>query len=588
MSTKRILALLLCAVMLFGAMAACAPKAPATDDPKESETGTTPNQTASDPFDLAVCLASEPETIDPALNTSVDGAIMIHHFFEGLTKWVDDGNGNATLAAGQAELQDKTVNEDGTVTYTYKMREGIKWSDGQPVTANDFVYTWQRLATPETAADYTYMIDMVKGYNEIANGVPTGEKTTNDAGEEVDVLEYADPSTLGITAPDDQTLVIELINDCPYFEEICAFPATFPVRQDIIESAGDQWTFEPSTFVVNGPYVMGEWVHNSYIKGVQNENYYDVEGLGPDSITFQLMDDANSMYTAFESGTLQFIEEVPTDEVERLLASGDLNIVDYIGTYYACFQVEKAPFDDARVREAFSLVIDRNYIVEKVKQTGEVPATGYVPAGINDAEGLSGDDFRTVGGEYYSVAAEDYEANCEKARDLLTEAGFPNGEGFPAVEYLYNTNDDHKAIGEALQEMWKTQLGVDVSLNNQEWAVFLQTRKDGDYQIARNGWIADYNDPCSFLDMWYTDGGNNDAQYSRPEYDAAIDAAKATADPAERMKQLHIAEDLIIGEDHALAPIYFYTQRYMLAEDIEGLYYTPLGYFFFMHTSKAA
>ncbi len=570
MSTKKILALLLCAVMLFGAMAACAPKAPEVEDPEDvTDTTPTPEQTDTGDFDLAVCIASEPETIDPALNTSVDGAIMIHHFFEGITKWVDDGEGNAMLAPGQAELTDKTVNDDETVTYTYKMREGAKWSDGQPVTADDFVYTWQRLATPETTADYTYMIDMLKGYNEVASG-------------------EADPSTLGISAPDEMTLVIELSYDCPYFEEICAFPATFPVRQDVIESAGDQWTFDPSTYVSNGPYVLNEWVHNSYIKGVQNENYYDVETLGPDSITFQLMDDANSIYTAFQSGTLQFIDEVPTDEVGRLLASGELNIVDYVGTYYACFQVEKAPFDDARVREAFSLVIDRNYIVEKVKQTGELPATGFVPSGVYDAEGVEGDDFRTVGGDYYSVDADDYEANCERARELLAEAGYPGGEGFPAVEYLYNTNDDHKAIGEALQEMWKNQLGVDVTLNNQEWAVFLQTRKDGDYQIARNGWIADYNDPISFLDMWYTDGGNNDAQYSRAEYDAAIDAAKATADPAERMKQMHIAEDLIIGEDHALAPIYFYTQRYMLADDIEGMYHTPLGYFFFMHTSKAA
>lgn len=585
MKTKKILALLLSVIMIVGVMAACAPKTP--EESAKPEATKTP-AASGEAFDLAVCLASEPETIDPALNRAVDGAIMVQHFFEGLTKWVDDGKGNAVLEAGQAEVADKTVNEDGTVTYTFKMREEAKWSDGKPVTANDFVYSWQRLANPKTAAAYNYMIDMVKGYSEVANGVPTGEKTTNDAGEEVDVLEFADPSTLGVSAPDDKTFVVTLSYDCPYFSEVCAFPATFPVRQDIIESVGDQWTFDPATYIGNGPYVMSEWVHNSYIKGVQNTNYYNVEALGPDSITFQLMDDANAMYSAFKSNTLQFIEEVPTDEVQGLLASGDLNIVDYIGTYYACFQVENPPFDDARVREAFSLAIDRNYIVEKVKQTGEVPATGFVPSGINDAAGPSSDDFRTVGGDYYSVAADDYEANCEKARALLAEAGFPNGEGFPAVEYLYNTNDDHKAIGEALQQMWKTVLNVDVTLNNQEWAVFLQTRQDGNYQIARNGWIADYNDPCSFLDMWYTDNGNNDAQYSRPEYDAAIDAAKATSDPAERMKQFHIAEDLIIGEDNALAPIYFYTQRYMLADDVQGMYYTPLGYFYFMYCTKTA
>ena len=243
-------------------------------------------------------------------------------------------------------------------------------------------------------------------------------------------------------------------------------------------------------------------------------------------------------------------------------------------------------FSNPLVRQAFSLVIDRNYIVENVSQSGEVPATGYVPSGVYDAEGANGDDFRTVGGEYYSVSADDYQANCDKARELLAEAGYPNGEGFPAVEYMYNTDDRHKAIAEALQNMWQTELGVTVNLSNQDWNVFLKSRKDGDFQIARNGWIADYNDPCSFLDMWYTGGGNNDAQYSNPEYDALIDAAKATSDQTERMAAFHKAEDLLIGQDSVLAPIYFYTNPYMLSDNISGMYYTPLGYFFFGYTQQ--
>ena len=586
MNTKKLLALLLTVVMLVGIMAACAPKAPEEPTP---ETDATP-EAVSEAFDMAVCLASEPKTIDPALNTAVDGAIMIQHFFEGLKKWVDDGNGNATLADGQATIEDKTVNDDGTVTYTFKMREGALWSDGTPVTANDFVYSWKRLADPATAAEYNSMIDMVLGFDEVAYGVPTGEFETvvdEETGEETqkEIVEYADPSTLAVSAPDDSTFVVTLKNDCPYFDEICAFPATYPVRKDIIESAGGQWTFDTATYIGNGPYKMGEWVHNSYIKAVPNENYYDVEKLGPDSITFQLMDDANAMYTSFKSGTLNFIEEVPTDEVATLLANGELNVVPYIGTYFVCFNNKVAPFDDARVREAFSLVIDRNYMVEKIKQTGELPASAYVPYGVYDAEGLSGDDFRTVGGEYYSVSEEDYQANCERARELLAEAGYPNGEGFPAIEYLYNTNDDHKAIGEALQQMWKTELGVDVVLTNQDWAVFIENRQNGNYQIARHAWIADYNDPCTFIDMWVTGAGNNDADYSNAEYDAYVAAAKATVDPAERMKNFHAAEDLLMGEN-AIAPIYFYTQRYMLSEDIQGLYYTPLGYFLFSYCTK--
>ena len=523
-------------------------------------------ETTSNGNNIAVCLASEPQTVDPALNSAVDGAIMINHFFEGLVKWVDDGEGNAMTAPGQAESWEKVVNDDGTVTYTMKLRDGIKWSDGKEVTAGDFEYSWKRLANPETAADYCYMIDMVQNYAGIANS-------------------ESDPDTLGIKAIDDKTLEIVLSYDCPYFEEIMAFPATFPVRQDLVEG-NDEWTYDVATYVSNGPYKMKEWSHNAYILAEKNENYYDFANLGPDTIRFTLLDDANAILAAYKSGELDFIEELPPDEMANYLASGELTVADYIGTYYVCFNVEDEIFSNPLIRKAFSLAIDRNYIVENVSQAGEVPATGYVPAGVNDAAGPGSDDFRTVGGEYYSVAEEDYEKNCEEARALLAEAGYPNGEGFPTVEYMYNTNDKHKAIGEALQNMWQEQLGVTVNLSNQDWNVFLESRKQGDYQIARNGWIADYNDPCSFLDMWYTDGGNNDAQYSNKDYDAKIDAAKATAVQEERMKAFHEAEDILIEQDNVLAPVYFYTQPYMIKDDIQGMYYTPLGYFFFGYTTR--
>ncbi|NLH00531.1 MAG: peptide ABC transporter substrate-binding protein [Clostridiales bacterium] len=574
-NTKKYLALILAVMMLVSVMAGCGEKK--TEEPKEGAKG----------FDLAVCLASEPETIDPALNSALDGGNMQHHFFEGLMKWVDDGKGNATLDYGQAESMDKVVNNDGTVTYTFKIRKDAKWSDGKPVTAGDFVYSWQRLVDHATASPYSAQLDMVKGYAEISLGTPTGNKVKDKDGNEVDEMKYADASTLAVSAPDDSTFVVTLSYDCPYFKEICAFPSTFPVRKDIIESAGDQWTFKPETYIGNGPYKMSEWVHNSYIKAVKNEYYYDVDKLGPDTITFQLMEDQNAILSAFQSGTLQCINDgVPPEETQSLLASGDLKINPQIGTYYVCFQNQKAPFNDPRVREAFSLAIDRNYIVEKVTQTGEVPATAYVPYGIYDAEGPSGDDFRTVGGEYYSVKAEDYKANCEKARQLLAEAGYPNGEGFPTVEYLYNTNERHKAIAEALQQMWKTELGVNVTINNQEWGVFTATRRNGNYMVARNGWVGDYNDPCTFLDMFVTGNGNNDAKYSNAEFDKYIAQAKSTGDAAERMKAFHTAEDILMKES-AMAPIYFYTQNYMVDDSIKGIYYTPLGFYFFGYCTKA-
>ena len=544
---KKFLVLLLAFSMVF-TLAACG--------------GGEGNGGDADTLDLAICIASEPSTIDPALNSAVDGAIMLQHSFEGLIKWVDDGEGNATLAPGMAESWD--ISDDGLV-YTFHLREGALWSDGEPVTAYDFEYAWKRLVDPDTVADYSYMLDCVLNANEILEG----EKT---------------PDELAAVALDEKTFEVTLHTAIPYFTEIAAFPATFPVRKDIIEEYGDQWTFDPATYVSNGPYMMSEWVHNSYIMMVPNPNHYDVDNLGPDSLKFVLMDDDNAMLAAFNSGELDFNEGYPMDEVTALLESGQLKVADYVGTYYVCFQTEKAPFDNPLVREAFSLVIDRNYIVNQITKAGQVAAGGYVPSGIYDAEGL-GSDFREVGDDYYSVAEEDYEANCERARELLAEAGYPGGEGFPIVEYLYNTSDNHRVIGEALQNMWQTELGVNVTLTNQDWAVFLETRKAGDYSIARNGWIADYNDPITFLDMWVTGGGNNDAQYKNPEYDAFIKQAKSSPDAAVRMKAMHDAEDILLGE-HVVAPIYFYTQPYMVKDDLKGMYYTPLGYFFFGYCYK--
>ena len=567
---KRVLSILLAATFTVS-MFAGATVVSAAENEATEETASTGD------FNITVNLASEPQTMDPALNTTSDGSNMANHLFEGLMKWEDSGaevNGSdgtahsAQLAPGQAESYEKTENEDGTVTYTFKLRDGIKWSDGKDVTAGDFEYAWKRLVDPATAADYSYMLDCVVNANEII----AGEK---------------DASELAVKAVDDKTFEVTLVNDLPYFEELCAFPAMMPVRQDIIEEAGDNWTFDVATYISNGAYKMKEWTHNSQIVVEKNENYYDYEKLGPETITFKLMDNQNAMLSGFNSGELDFIEDVPQAEIANLIASGDMKIVDYIGTYYVCFQTQKAPFDDARVRKAFSLAIDRTYIVNQVTQSGQVEAGGFVPAGVYDAEGATGDDFRTVGGDYYKPTDADYEANCEEARALLAEAGYPDGEGFPVVEYLYNTSDAHKAVAEALQYMWEEELGVKVTLNNQEWAAFLQTRKDGDYSIARNGWIADYNDPISFLDMWMTGGGNNDAQYANEEYDSLIKEAKTTTDVKERMELLHKAEDKIIGEDNALAPLYFYTQKYMLADGIEGLYYCPLGYFFFGYTHQA-
>ena len=569
MKKRKLVSLALSGALVFGVLAGCGNGNEGSTNSTAPQNSETANNESSGAFEISMSIASEPQTIDPALNSAVDGAIMINHMFEGLMRWEDSGSetagsdgtcNDAKLGYGQAESYDKVVNEDGTVTYTFHLRDGIKWSDGKDVTAQDFVYSWQRLVTPATAADYSYMIDSVVNANAIMNG-------------------EMEPSELGVSAPDDKTFVVTITSDLPYFTEICAFPATFPVREDVVSNP--EWTYTPETYISNGAYKMTVRETNSQIVMEPNEYYYNVDKLGPQKITFKLMDDNNAQLNGFNTGELDFIETVPVDEVAGLLASGEMKVVDYLGTYYVCYQTQKAPFDDWRVRKAFTLAVDRNYIVTEITQTGQVEAGAYVPAGVYDAAGVEGDDFRTVGGDYYDPTADAYEANCEEARALLAEAGYPNGEGFPVVEYLYNTDDNHKAVAEALQNMWQTELGVTVTLTNQEWGTFLQTRKDGDYSIARNGWIADYNDPMSFLDMWLTGGGNNDAQYSNPDYDAKIQEAKATSDVATRMQLMHEAEDILLEQDWVVNPLYFYTQSYMLADGIEGMYYCPLGYFFF-------
>ena len=577
MKKAKILSLVLAVTMLFTLLAACGNgtssgnQTPAPESSAPVETQPIETTPASDTFDLKVCIASEPQTIDPALNSAVDGAVMTQHIFEGLMKWSNAGSKSddklyaAEVVPGQAASYEKTDNGDGTVTYTFKIRSDAKWSDGQPVTANDFVYSWRRLVDPNTASPYNTIIAMVVNANEIIAGELPKEE-------------------LGVRAVDDHTFQVDLTYNCPYFLDICAFPNTMPLREDIVEG-NTTWTQDPSTYVTNGPFKMESWTHDAEIVMVPNENYYDMSSVSIERLTFALMDDANAQLTAFRNGDLDFVQNPPPDEVASLLADGTLIAGDYLGTYYACFNNSKAPFDDVNVRKAFNLAIDRNYIVEMVTQAGEIPAGAWVPESVVDAEGTDGPDFREVGGDFWSTAEEDYEANCEQARELLAQAGYPNGEGFPETTYLYNTDDKHQAVAEALQQMWSNVLGVDVTLNNQDWNVFLETRSAGDYSICRNGWIADYNDPVSFLDMFMTDNGNNDAHYSNPEYDAMMTTVLSDSDAAGRMELMHQAETLLCDTDCAIAPLYYYSQPYMVSDRVHGMYYTPLGNFIFTYAT---
>ena len=480
---------------------------------------------------LAVNVGSDPDTIDPALNSAVDGATLIIHVFEGLYTLDKDG----VPVPGQAK--DVQISDDGTV-YTFTLRDGLKWSDGKPVTANDFVYAWNRAIDPETAADYAYMFEVIDGYDE---------------------------GKLNVTAPDDKTLVVKLKNRVPYFLELTAFPAFSPVRQDIVEQYGDAWATKPETYIGNGPYKVTEWVPGSHITMTKNENYWNYKNLGMQNIKFVLMDDPGAQLNAFIKGEILFTDEIPNDEIDTWRDKPEFHLEGQLGTYYVSFNTQREYLNNPKVRQALTLAIDREFIVREIGKAGQVPAGAFVPIGLSDADPSK--EFREVGGDYYDPY--DYEGNLEKAKQILAEAGYPNGEGLPTFEYLYNSESEgHRLIGEALQDMWG-KLGVKINLVSQEWATFLNTRKNGDYDIARNGWLGDYNDPISFLDMWITGSGNNDAQWSNPEYDKLISQIKTETDTAKRFELMHKAEDMIF-EDWMLCPIYYYVDIFLLSTKVES------------------
>jgi oligopeptide transport system substrate-binding protein len=495
--------------------------------------------------ELAVNIGPNPDTIDPALNSAVDGATMIIHGFEGL--YTLDKNG--TPIPGQAESCD--ISDDG-LTYTFHLRDGLKWSDGTDLRASDFVYSWNRAISPDTAADYSYMFDVIEGYNE---------------------------GTLNVTAPDDKTLVVKLYNKVPYFLELTAFPTYSPVRQDIIVANGDAWATKPETYIGNGPYKISEWVPNGYIKYVKNEYYWNYEKLGPASIKFVLMEDDSAILNAFQTGEILFADSMPNEEIANWADKPEFHKEGQLGTYYISFNVKKAPLDNVKVRQALTLAIDREMICVEIGQAGQVPAGAYVSTGLSDAD--SKKEFREVGGDYYDPY--DYEGNVEKAKQLLAEAGYPNGEGLPIIEYLYNEASVHQLIAEALQDMWG-KIGVKIEIAAQEWQTFLNTRKNGEYSIARNGWLSDYNDPISMLDMWVSGSGNNDAQWENAQYDELIKKVKSSSDQEERMKLMHEAEDLIFA-DWMLCPIYYYVDIYLRSETLRDTWSSPLGYKYFMYST---
>ena len=531
---KKTILLLLSAVMVITLFTACG----------SDKGGTKP---------IVYNMGATPKTIDPQLNSAVEAGSVIVHCFEGLTRKDAEGR----IIPGIAEKWE--MNEDGT-KFTFYLRDA-KWSDGKPVTADDFVYAWRRAVDPESECEYAYQLWYIKNGEAITNGEMS-------------------PEELGVKALDEKTLEVELEAPCSYFLQLTSFPTLFPVRQDVIEEHGEGWANDPETYITNGPMVVTEFVVNEKIVMKKSDTYWDKNSIKADELVFTMIDDQASELSAFEAGEIDFADSIPAEEIPRLYEEGKLIIKPQLGTYFFCLNVEKEPLNDPKVRKALALAIDRQYIIDHAAKNFAIPAYAWVPPGMPDVE--EGTDFREVGGNYIG---ENFDQNVAEAKKLMEEAGFPNGEGFPELTLLYNDGAGHKAIAEAVQDMWKNNLGINIKLDSQEWAVFQETRNQGNYEIARHGWIGDYLDPMTMLDMWISSSGQNDSRWKNSEYDELIDLAKKSGDQKERMEAMHKAEEIIMTE-MPIIPVYYYTDTYLINPDIEGFVYDPLGFKVFLYATK--
>lgn len=453
---------------------------------------------------LRINLASEPDHLDPALNSSVDGACLIVNSFAGLCTYDAAGDVQLDLAS------DYTASEDG-MTYTFNLLPDLKWSDGSELNANDFVYAWNRAVDPQTAADYAYMFDVIA-----ANG----------------------DGTLKVTASEDaQSLTIELNSPCAYFLDLCAFPAYYPVKQDSVESASD-WETNPGAwcqeagFVTNGAYTLSAWTHDQSMTWVKNPNYHKADAVKVETLECMLSADDTAIYAAYNAGNVDFIDTVPADEIQTLLDNDEFYVVDNLGTYYVSFNVKSSLFDGKTpaqanaMRRAFALLIDRDYIVENIAQTGQKLANSFIPEGMADGNGgvfKENDSDYTYPDESATGYFDPYalDDNLDEAVALLESAGYEFTEdgvlsdATPITfEYLTNENTTHVAIAEAIQQDLEA-VGITMTIKTCDWNVFLDERKSGNYDIARNGWLADFNDPINMLEMWTTKSGNNDCQFGR-------------------------------------------------------------------------
>lgn len=468
--------------------------------------------------DLVFINGAEPESLDPAVITGQPEGRIVNALFEGLTTF----DAAARPVLGMAESW--TISDDKKV-YTFTLRPDARWSDGRPLTAQDFVASWKRTLTPETAASYNYQLYYIRNAQPFAEGKIT------------------DFSQVGVKALDDRTLEVTLENPTPFFLDLCATPPLAPVPVEVIEKFGDDW-IKPGRIVNNGAYLLEEWRINDKIRLRKNPHYWNAQNVALETIEVLPISKANVAFNFYASGLADLTMDkglTPPALLDELRKRADFHAAPFLGIYFLRFNCRKPPFDDQRVRAALSLAVDKRVITEKITRAGELPAGGFVPPGIagyTSPDGLAFDP--------------------ERAAALLAEAGFPKGKGFPFVTYLYSEGELNEAIAVELQSMWRKHLGIEVNLARQEWKVYLNSLSSLDYGIARSSWVGDYPDPNTFLDMFITGGGNNRTGWSDPAYDRLIADATREPDPVKRFEILRQAEEILIKTQSPVCPIFYY------------------------------
>lgn len=481
---------------------------------------------------LRVNIMSEPKSIDPSFVSESGGSAIAYNIFEGLMSTDPSGK----VIKGQ--LESYKLSKDG-LTYTLKLKKDSKWTDGTPVTAYDYVYSWRRAVDPKSASEYAFILYPVLNAEKITEG-------------------KMDVNTLGIKALDDYTLEVKLANPTPYFLDLLSFYTTFPVPKQAIEKYGNKWT-QPENIVTNGPYKLTEWQQNARLVLEKNPMYKDAKDVKIDKvILYEVTEETEfSKYRADEMD----ISTVPSPYIDwaKKNLKDELNINPILGTYYYKFNLNKAPFNNVDLRKALSLAVDRNIIIDKILKTGQIPAFGFVPPSISNSNVYKPD--------YANLTQAD---RVKMAQEYLKKSGLKGK--VPKITILYNTSEGHKKIAIAVAAMWKKNLGIDTQLENKEWKVMLNDVRNGDFGIVRAGWLADYDDPTTFLDTLKSNSTINDIGFKNAEYDAKLDEASKTFDLKKRANILKDAEKILV-DNQGILPIYYYSSVALVKPYVKG--YTP-------------